>query len=87
MAVPRTESVRIVPLGGLGEIGLNLMVIECGQSAIVIDVGVMFSEERALGVGQFDARFALSHVSGSSPSKRSFLPTATKITLVRSRTS
>ncbi len=52
MAVPRTESVRIVPLGGLGEIGLNLMVIECGQSAIIIDVGVMFSEERALGVGQ-----------------------------------
>jgi ribonuclease J len=47
-----TESVRIVPLGGLGEIGLNLMVIECGPSAIVIDAGVMFSDERALGVGQ-----------------------------------
>jgi len=51
MAVPGTESVRIVPLGGLGEIGLNLMVLECGSSAIVIDAGVMFFEERALGIG------------------------------------
>jgi ribonuclease J len=51
MAVPRTTPVRIVPLGGLGEIGLNLLVIECGESAIVIDAGVMFAEERALGLG------------------------------------
>src|SRR5271169_486227 len=43
--------VRIIPLGGLGEIGLNLMVIECGQSAIIIDAGVMFPEERDLGIG------------------------------------
>jgi len=38
-------------LGGLGEIGLNLMVVECAQSAIIIDAGVMFAEERELGVG------------------------------------
>ena len=38
-------------LGGLGEIGLNLMVVECAGSAIVIDAGVMFAEERELGVG------------------------------------
>src|SRR5271169_1554062 len=43
--------VRIIPLGGLGEIGLNLMVIECGQRAIIIDAGVMFPEERDLGIG------------------------------------
>jgi len=43
--------VRIIPLGGLGEIGLNLMVIECGQSAIIVDAGVMFPEERDLGIG------------------------------------
>ena len=62
MAFPGTESVRIVPLGGLGEIGLNLMVIECGTSAIVIDAGVMFAEERALGVGQLapDLRYLSS---------------------------
>ena len=43
--------VRIVPLGGLGEIGLNLMVIECGSHAIIIDAGVLFPEERDLGIG------------------------------------
>src|SRR5579863_1158319 len=51
MAASKTTPVRIVPLGGLGEIGLNLMVIECAESAIIIDAGVMFSEDRALGAG------------------------------------
>jgi len=52
MAASRTPSVRIAPLGGLGEIGLNLLVIECAQHAIVIDAGVMFPEERGLGIGR-----------------------------------
>jgi ribonuclease J len=43
------DSVRIVALGGLGEIGLNLMVFESGGQALVVDAGVMFPEERALG--------------------------------------
>ena len=51
MAVAKSTPVRIVALGGLGEIGLNLMVVECAQSAIIIDAGVMFAEERELGVG------------------------------------
>jgi ribonuclease J len=51
MAASNSNPVRIVPLGGLGEIGLNLLVIECAQSAIVIDAGVMFPEERAFGGG------------------------------------
>jgi ribonuclease J len=51
MAVANSIPVKIVALGGLGEIGLNLMVIECNQSAIIIDAGVMFAEERDLGVG------------------------------------
>jgi ribonuclease J len=46
-----SDPVRVVPLGGLGEIGLNLMVIECGTHAIIIDAGVMFPEERDLGIG------------------------------------
>src|ERR1700745_1785743 len=52
MTASRTTPVRIVPLGGLGEIGLNLMVIECAQHAIIIDAGVMFPEERGLGIGR-----------------------------------
>jgi ribonuclease J len=52
MSELRTPPVRVVPLGGLGEIGLNLMVIECARHAIIIDAGVMFPEERGLGIGR-----------------------------------
>lgn len=41
---------RIIPLGGLGEIGLNMMIIEYDQSIIVIDAGLMFPEEYMPGV-------------------------------------
>src|SRR5258708_30323872 len=50
---PTTAPVRIVALGGLGEIGLNLMAIECAGRALVIDCGVMFPDEPALGMGTF----------------------------------
>jgi len=42
--------VRIIPLGGLGEIGLNMMVFESSDSAIIVDAGLMFPEEYMLGV-------------------------------------
>jgi ribonuclease J len=51
--ISTTASVRIAALGGLGEIGLNLMAIECAGRAIVIDCGVMFPDEPALGLGTF----------------------------------
>jgi len=41
---------RILPLGGLGEIGLNCMVFEYEEEIIVIDCGVMFSDLQILGV-------------------------------------
>ena len=33
------EAVRILPLGGLGEIGLNMMVIEAADGLLIIDCG------------------------------------------------
>ena len=41
---------RVVPLGGLGEIGLNCMVLECAGAAIAIDCGVMFPDPSMLGI-------------------------------------
>jgi ribonuclease J len=41
---------RVIPLGGLGEIGLNLLVLELGDTAIAIDCGVMFPDEQMYGI-------------------------------------
>lgn len=41
---------KIIPLGGLGEIGMNMTIIEYGDTIIVIDCGLMFPEEYMLGV-------------------------------------
>ena len=43
-------TLRIIPLGGLGEIGMNLMVIEHGDAAVVVDCGMMFPDAATLGV-------------------------------------
>ena len=45
-----TEKVRLVPLGGLGEVGKNMMVVEYGDDIIIVDVGVMFPDEEMFGV-------------------------------------
>jgi len=44
------ECLRVIPLGGLGEIGKNMMALETGDDLVVIDCGVMFPEEDMLGV-------------------------------------
>jgi ribonuclease J len=41
---------EIIPLGGLGEFGMNMMAIACGDTAILVDAGVMFPEPELLGV-------------------------------------
>lgn len=47
MAKPK---LRIIPLGGVGEIGKNMTVLEYGNDIIVVDCGVMFPEENMHGV-------------------------------------
>ncbi len=46
----KENRIRLVSLGGLGEIGKNMMVIEIGDDLAVIDAGVMFPEEDMPGV-------------------------------------
>jgi ribonuclease J len=38
-------AVRVIPLGGLGEIGLNMMLLEAGDDLVAIDCGLMFPDE------------------------------------------
>ncbi len=44
------DALDIIPFGGLGEFGMNMMVIACGETAILVDAGVMFPEPELLGV-------------------------------------
>src|SRR5581483_9746606 len=45
-----TENIRLIPLGGLGEVGKNMMVVEHADDIIIIDAGVMFPDDEMFGV-------------------------------------
>ena len=44
------DALRAIPLGGLGEIGRNMMVLEYGEDSVVIDAGIMFAKDDMPGV-------------------------------------
>ncbi len=44
------DKLQIIPLGGLGEFGMNCMALRIGDDILVIDAGLMFPEEELLGV-------------------------------------
>jgi len=45
-----TEILRIIPLGGLGEIGKNMMLVEYDRNILIVDAGIMFPEHDMLGI-------------------------------------
>jgi ribonuclease J len=46
----KKKKLRIIPLGGLGEIGKNITVFEYGEDIIVVDCGIAFPEDDMLGI-------------------------------------
>ena len=49
-AAPCATPLRIIPLGGLGEIGKNMTLYECGEDMLIVDCGLAFPDEDLLGV-------------------------------------
>jgi ribonuclease J len=50
MAMNKKQKVKIIPLGGLHEIGKNMTVIESNEDILVVDCGLAFPEEEMLGI-------------------------------------
>src|SRR5512137_1747023 len=44
------EKLRIIPIGGLGEVGKNMMAYEYNEQILVVDAGLMFPDNDMLGV-------------------------------------
>jgi ribonuclease J len=59
-------SVRLIPLGGLGEIGLNMMLVESGDDVIAVDCGLMFPDDELPGIDYVipDFSYALAKREG-----------------------
>ncbi len=49
-AINGSGMLRVIPMGGLGEIGLNCLLLEYADAAIAIDCGLMFPELHMLGI-------------------------------------
>src|SRR3984957_7562145 len=44
------NKLQVIPLGGLGEFGMNMTAIRFGEEIIIVDCGMMFPEDELLGV-------------------------------------
>ena len=50
MIKQKQQNLRIVPLGGLGEVGRNMMLLEYGRKILIIDMGFRLPEENMPGI-------------------------------------
>lgn len=50
MSKENIEKVRVFALGGVGEIGKNMYVVEVNEDILVVDAGLMFPDDDMLGV-------------------------------------
>ncbi|HEX6211595.1 MAG TPA: ribonuclease J [Methylomirabilota bacterium] len=66
-------AVRLIPLGGLGEIGLNMMLVESGDDVIAVDCGLMFPDDELPGIDYVIPDF--SHALSRGPGFRAVMLT------------
>ncbi|MFU8773215.1 MAG: ribonuclease J [Anaerolineales bacterium] len=67
------KKLRIVPLGGLGEVGKNMMIYEYGDNILIVDSGIMFPENDMLGIDYIIPDF--SYLKSRSKSVRGIIIT------------
>jgi mRNA degradation ribonuclease J1/J2 len=60
----KKNKLRIIPLGGLGEVGKNMTVYECDGDILIVDTGIMFPENDMLGI---DYIIPISIISWAKP--------------------
>src|SRR3989442_4174822 len=63
--IPDEPAVRLIPLGGLSEIGLNMMLVESGEDIIAVDCGLLFPDDEMPGVDYVIPDF--SYLAGRRP--------------------
>ena len=73
-----SDKLRIIPLGGLNEIGKNMTVLEYGRDMIVVDCGLGFPEDDMYGVDLVipDVTYLVNNARCAASSS----PTATRTT-------
>jgi ribonuclease J len=67
------KKLRIVPLGGLGEVGKNMMAYEYGKDILIVDTGLMFPENDMLGIDYIIPDF--SYLEGKTDQVRGIIIT------------
>ena len=80
-----SSTLRVLPLGGLGEIGKNMMVVEYEGRIVVVDVGLRFPTAEMVGIDLVLPDFSYLRDARRRHRGRSSSPTATRTTSARCR--
>ncbi|MCL2102835.1 MAG: ribonuclease J [Syntrophorhabdaceae bacterium] len=54
-------TLRVLPMGGLGEVGMNSMLFDSGETAFLLDAGLMFPDDTMFGIDYVTPDFSLLH--------------------------